>query len=114
MVIPSSLWVPTVASAGGLTTVEPPTTRCTSRCPISSPTSVRRVGPRDYQARVGKDGDGEPFVRHLLVEGIERIGGDTHDLIDAQRVKLTDIRLDILELVPTRLAGESFLEIEQD
>ena len=76
--------------------------------------SVRRVGPRDYQARVGKDGDGEPFVRHLLVEGIERIGGDTHDLIDAQRMKLTDIRLDILELVPTRLAGESFLEIEQD
>src|SRR6266516_825527 len=41
MAIPSSSGVQTGVSAGEPTTVGPPITRCTSRCPISSPISVR-------------------------------------------------------------------------
>src|SRR6266705_6321943 len=41
MVIPSSWWVPTVAFAGEPTMVALPTTRCTSRYPVSLPTCVQ-------------------------------------------------------------------------
>src|SRR6266702_198247 len=76
--------------------------------------AVRRVGLRDDQARVGEDRDGETFVRRLLLQRVEWVGRDAHEGIDAERVKLVAVRLDVLELVPTGLAGEALLKVQQD
>src|SRR5260221_10062004 len=53
--------------------------------------AVCRVSLRDGQLGVRKDGYRETLVRHLLLQCIERIGRDAHDLIDAKRLDLADI-----------------------
>ena len=63
---------------------------------------------------VGEDGYRETFIGHLLLQRVQGIGRNAHNGVDAERVKVTYLRLDVLELIPAGLAGEAFLEVEQD
>src|SRR6266536_3075543 len=82
--------------------------------PIHHAVCVGIVGLGDREGRIRKDRCRNAFVGHLLFDRIQWVGGDTHDLVDAKRLKLADIRLDVLDLIPARLAGQSFLEEQED
>src|SRR2546430_890929 len=75
---------------------------------------ISRISPRDGQLWVGEDGYRETLVGHLLLQRVQGIGRNAHNGVDAQRLELTDVRLDVLELIPAGLAGQPLLEVEQD
>src|SRR5258708_21204082 len=76
--------------------------------------AIRRVGLRDSEVWIRKDGKGDAFIGHLLFQCAHRIRGNTHDGINLEGLKSTSLRLHVFELVPAGFAANPFLKVQQD
>src|SRR6266516_7681023 len=78
------------------------------------PVAVRAVGGRHGEVGIGEHGLRDPCVAHLLLDLVDRVGRDRYDLIDPKRLEPIEVLLYVDELVPTGLARQPLLEVQQD